>query len=171
FTPKSAWESDVAQNDDRGSAKRLTSNDDTKEVLQAVVKDVLTNPALGELRKFFVEKASPVILVDSDKLAWPINFKPDTYGFKLVKYDQFEPYRASLGIELAQFDLPPNPANQDEHPIKVRVCSTRNAFGFFRPGQMPSASELDAISGHSMYYGLKRVGNKWVVEFNSIDVP
>src|SRR5262249_25190726 len=56
FKPKSVWDSELPKDELEKPDSRPPQNDETKEILQAVVKDVLTNPGLAEFRKFFTEK-------------------------------------------------------------------------------------------------------------------
>jgi hypothetical protein len=157
LTPQSVWDSEVPKDEPPPTppVMRLPLNEDVKEVLQAVITDVLTNPDLKSTREFYgTAKDRTLALIDDEKLGWPKEFRPDTHGYKLVQVrdDPFLNRRRILGIRVDKFELKAGKAECGEEPVQVCVF---NAGGSAYGG---------VIGGCTVYYGLKRVGKRWVVE-------
>jgi hypothetical protein len=127
FTPatlsKSVWESDVAKEEKPPEPKRLPANDEVKEVLQTIVRDVPENPNLGYSREHCGGNRKELALVDSEKNGWPKGFEPETRGYSCVqaKPDPFDPYKRVLGIQLEKLELKENKKDDEEPAIKVRI--------------------------------------------------
>src|SRR3989442_932444 len=102
LSAKSVWSSGIpfARNEDRNPVQPLPWNDQVKEILQAIVTDVLTNPSLKSERNFYgTVKDKNFRLVHGDKLGWPNEFKAETPGYQqVVQRDRFG--RRVLGIRL-----------------------------------------------------------------------
>jgi hypothetical protein len=162
-TPRSVWDSEVPKDEQKPTpAKPLPFNDEVKEVLQAVITDVLTNPDLKDTREFYgTAKDNTVTLVDNEKLGWPKEFKPDAHGYKLVEVrpDPFANRRRILGIRLDRFEL--KPGKSGPHDESIQVC-VFNAGGDANGG---------VIGSCTVYYGLKRVGKHWAVEYAGLLDP
>jgi hypothetical protein len=133
----------------------LPSNDEVKEVLQAIVTDVLTDPGLKSTRAFYgTEKDKTVTLVDNEKLGWPRKFQPETHSYKLVEVhkDPFLDGRRVLGIRLDKFELKDGTTGPFDASIEVCV---------FNAGGRANGA---VIGGCSVSYRPKRVGKHWTVE-------
>jgi hypothetical protein len=161
-SPRSVWDSEVPTDEKPAPAKPLPFNDDVKEVLQGIITDVLTNPRLKSTREFYgTAKDKTVTLVDNEKLGWPKEFKPATHGHKLVEVqeDPFANGRRILGIRLDKFELKHGKSGLFDEPVQVCLV---NAGG---------SANGAVIGGCTVYYGLKRVGKHWVVEFAGLLDP
>src|SRR5262249_14363633 len=89
LSQKSVWESEIAKDEKPAPKRRLPSKDDVKQVLQAIITDVLTNPEFKSLRNSYgTEKDKTLALVDDDDLGWPQGFTPETHGYKLVEVQE-----------------------------------------------------------------------------------
>jgi hypothetical protein len=157
-TPKSIWDSEVAVEEKPAPPeKRLPLDDDVKEVLQAIIKDILTNPELKPLHKFYGSpKDKTFSLVDGDKLGWPLKFTPETYGYKRVEVKP-GPFRTAqlLGISLEKFDLKQKADLLNPH-IRIYLFNSGSSVGSF---------------GIQVPYVARRVGKRWTVENGGFDRP
>jgi hypothetical protein len=155
LSPKAVWESFVLEEEKPRRVRRLPLNDQTRDVLQAVVTDVLTNPALKDTREFYgTAQDRTFTLVDQEELGWPEGFRPETPGFRQVQWppDPFVVRRRVLGIRLDKFDLGQQQEGLFNTPIEVCLC---NAGG---------DANGPVIGCCSVYYSLKRVGERWTVQ-------
>jgi hypothetical protein len=155
-TPQSIWDSEVPKEEQPAPATPLPFNDEVNEILQLVVKDVLTNPDLKGTREFYgTAKDKTVALVDNERLGWPKEFKPDTHGYRLVKVreDPFVNGRRVLGVRVDKFDLNDKETAPFRTPIEVCLF---NAGGSANGG---------VIGGCTVYYVPKRVDKRWTVEY------
>jgi hypothetical protein len=128
-SPEAIWDSEVKEREKAARATPLPFNDDVKEILQAIVTDVLTNPDLKSTREFYgTKKDKTFTLVDNTDLGWPKEFKPDTHGYKLidVPVDPFVRQRRVLGLRVDKFDLKQKKSDLFDAPI---VISLFNAGG------------------------------------------
>jgi hypothetical protein len=158
FSQKTVWESDIEEETPTQPEKRLPLDDDTKEILQAVITDVLTNKEhRHERASYGTEKDKTVTLVDSNQLGWPKDFLPNTHGYKLVtaKFDPFANGRRVLGIRLDKFDLKEKKSDLFEGPIQICLCNSGGT------------ANGAVIGGCLAWYSAKREGKKWIVEFES----
>jgi hypothetical protein len=157
------WQSaHVAKDEEPVPEKRLAWNEDTRQILQAIVKDVLTNPQLKHSREFYGTPGDKTFaLVDGHKLGWPREFMPETHGHKLVKVcnDPFAEERRVLGIRLDKFDLKQKKADVLDAPVHVVLC---NAGG---------DANGAVIGGCQVYYLPHRAGKGWTVELVGINDP
>ncbi len=159
LSSKEIWESDVPNDTEAAPVKplkRLPDNDEVREILQALVTDVLTNPQLKDTREFYgTAKDRTVGIVDNEKLGWPRHFKPETPGHKLVEVrrDPFEDGRRILGITIHKFDLKQKKADILDTPIEISLF---NAGG---------SANGAVIGGCIVYYVPKLVGKRWTVEY------
>jgi hypothetical protein len=154
-SPHSVWDSAFPKEDKGEEVTPLPFNDKVKEVLQAIVTDVLTNPELKDERAYYgTAKDQTLILVDHGKLGWPKQFKPETHGFKLVEMnrDPFVEQRRVLGIRIDKFDLKQKKVSEFDTPIEICIV---NAGG---------GANGDVIGGCRIYYVPKRVKGHWIVE-------
>jgi hypothetical protein len=161
-SPRSVWSSPVPEDEKPTPATPLPFNNDVSEILQAVVKDVLTNPALKDTRDFYGTAADKTFaLVDNEKLGWPKEFKPDTHGYKLVeaRQDPFVNGRRVLGIRIDKFDLKQRKVGTQDTPIQVCVFNTGGS------------ANGAVIGGCTVYYAPKRVGKRWAVEYDGLLDP
>jgi hypothetical protein len=156
FNPKSVWDSEPPEEEEKPApAKRLPLSDEVKEILQAVIADVLTNPDLKKTREFYgTEKDRTLTLVDTAELGWPKAFCPETHGYKLVQpqRDPFVNGRRVLGIRLDKFDLKQKKADLSNAPLEICII---NAGG---------SANGAVIGGCLVYYAPKREGDRWTVE-------
>jgi hypothetical protein len=92
--------------------------------------------------------------VDTETLAWPKEFKPETQGHKLVeaRRDPFGNQRKVLGIRLDKFDLKQKKVDLLDTPIEICLFNTGGT------------ANGAVIGGCSVYYVPKRVGDRWTVE-------
>jgi hypothetical protein len=154
ITPQTIWACDVPKEEPPAPAPPVAFNDDVKEVLQAVVTDLLTNKDLKDTREFYgTAKDRTLSLVDG-KLGWPKEFAPLTHGYKLVEvhHDPFVNPRRILGIRIHKFELKQKKDKDSDGPIEVCLF---NAGGSANGG---------VIGGCLVYYVPKRVGTRWTVE-------
>jgi hypothetical protein len=163
-TPQSVWDSDVPKDEEEKPTptKPLPSTEEVKQVLQAVVTDVLTNPDVKDSREFYGTSADKTFaLVDTEKLGWPKEFNPATSGYALVKppLNPFENPRRILGIRIDKFDLKQTKWGIHDAPIEVCV---------FNAGGTANGS---VIGGCTLYYIPKRVGKRWTVELTEQSDP
>jgi hypothetical protein len=160
FPLKSSWQLDFREFEMPGQATPATPlplTDDVKEILQAIVTDVLTNKELKSTREFYGSATNKTItLEDSEKLGWPKQFKPETHGYKLVQGPP-DPFREDrvLGMYLSKFDLKQKTANEFDAPIVVVVYSVNGGV----------------IGSCQVLYTPKRAGKRWTVELNGFIDP
>jgi hypothetical protein len=160
-TPRGVWSSNVPEDEKPKGAPPLPFDDDVNEILQGIIKDVLTNPGLKDTRDFYGTTGDKMFaLVDEGKFGWPKEFKPDAPGFKLVvpSRNPFVNGRRVLGIRIDKFDLEAKPKLFDT-PVEVCVF---NAGGSANGG---------VIGGCTIYYIPKRVGKRWKVEYSALLDP
>src|SRR5262249_23010341 len=122
LSAKAIWESDLQEEEKPAPVSRLPFNDEVKQVLQAIVTDVLTNPDLKRFRTpYGTAKDKTLTLVDDEKLGWPTEFKPETHGYRLVEVrpDPFGNQNRVLGIRLDKFDLKQKKVALFDTPIVV----------------------------------------------------
>ena len=87
------WDADVPKAETPASETRLPSDEKTKAILQAVLKDVLTNPDLKFSRDAYGTASDKTFtLIDGDKLCWPKKFQPETHGNNLMTV-QSDPFK------------------------------------------------------------------------------
>ena len=154
LSPKSVWDSELQKEEKLVPATRLPLNNDVKQILQAIIIDVLTNPDLKSTREFYgTAKDKTFTLVDTEELGWPKDFQPETRGYALVQVqeDPFMEQHRVLGISLHKFDPKPEKGDFSKTQIDVFIS---NAGGIANGG------------GCHLYYIPKRVGKGWTVELD-----
>jgi hypothetical protein len=154
LSSKSVWASEVPKDDKPAPAMPLPLNDQVKELLQAIITDVLTNPDFKHMREFYgTAKDKTFTLVDTE-VGWPKKLCPETHGYKLVEVpqDPFVNPRRILGIRLNKFDLKQKKADLGDAPIEISLI---NAGG---------SANGAVIGGCQVYYEPKRVNIRWTVE-------
>jgi hypothetical protein len=158
-TSKGIWKTQVPKEEEPPAApagKPLVLDDDGQAILQAVLTDVLTNPALADTREFYGTPADKTVaLVDGDKLAWPRGFPAKLLGYKAVApvpSDPFNEQRRVLGIRLDKFDLKDPKSGPLEGPIEICLFNTGGGANGW------------VIGGCSVYYRPRRDGKRWTVE-------
>jgi hypothetical protein len=152
--PEFEWSDEAPEEEKPAPVKRLPYNDKTRQILQAIVTDVLTNPQIKKLRASFgTERDKTFTLVDEEKRGWPKEFQPYGHDYTMikVKQDPFVDQNRILGISLRKFDLKSD--DKKNAPIEVSLA---NAGGSANGGHLGSATVL---------YRPKRVGNHWTVEY------
>jgi hypothetical protein len=162
ITPKSMWEKEPEKEEQQTAPKPLPGNDKVKQILQAVVTDVLTNPDLKGTREFYgTEKDKTVALIDGDTLGWPKEFNPVTKGYTLVQpsRDPFANQRRIMAIRIDKFDLKQLNNALWNSPIEVCV---------FNGGGNANGA---VIGGCSVYYEVKKVGKRWTVSYTGLLDP
>jgi hypothetical protein len=155
ISAKSIWNSEVQKEEGPATANPLPFNDQVREILQAIVTSVLTDPDLKSTREFYgTARDKTFALVDEGNLGWPKEFRPETHGYKLVQvqHDPFVSQRRVLGIRIDKFDLIQKKVDPMDAPIEVCLF---NAGGNANGG---------VIGGCSVYYVPKRVGKHWTAE-------
>jgi hypothetical protein len=162
--PKSIWECPTSKElqDAEPPAPAPPLNDDTREVLQAVLTHVLTDPQLKQTRAFYGSAKGKAFALVAGELSWPKGFQPVTHGYTLLKLplDPFEHPRHVLGITLQKFDLrAPNADDQlqPDGPILVTIRNVGGAGG--------------VIGSCLVSYAARRVGKRWTVEFRGAVDP
>jgi hypothetical protein len=144
-------------------SRRLPNDEDTKQILDAVIKHILTDPAIKDTRDFYgTTKDKTFTLVDAGKFGWPEGFRPAANGFRWVEEfeeDPFVPSRRVLGIRIDKFDLKQKSSGFFNAPIEICLF---NAGGSANGG---------VIGGCSVYYAPKRVGKRWTVECEGLMDP
>jgi hypothetical protein len=164
-TPQaSLWDLEVPKDETPVPETRLSSDEKTMAILQAVLKDVLTNPELKHTRDFYGTAEDRTLTLDNGgKLGWPKRFQPETHGFGLVtvQLDPFKDQRRVLGISISKFDLnhKESPGKLFDTPIEVEIY---NAGGSANGG---------VIGGCTVYYKVKRLHNRWTVEWYGVLDP
>jgi hypothetical protein len=156
FNQKTVWDSDIEEEKPEVPAKLLPADLESKQILQALLKDVLTNPKLEDVRAVYGSaKDKTFALVDTDRFGWSKDFKPATHGHKLVKVDPFDNPRRVLGVRIDKFDLTQKEIDFQDTPIDICLF---NAGGWANGGM---------IGGCTLHYIPKRVGMDWKVECSS----
>jgi hypothetical protein len=131
----------------------LPGNDDVKQILQAIVENVLTDP---EHKKVHSHYGTPgdakFTLLTGYTLNWPKNFRPVVAGFT---YQQIDPdecrsfKKRLLGIRVDTFDWTPNEKNPKSAKVVVVLDDAiHGALGALR-----------------IVYHAKRDGKRWKVEW------
>jgi hypothetical protein len=161
-SPREIWNTDVPKDEEEQpkQGKPLPLDDQSKQILQAIIADVLTNPGLKHTRAFYgTPRDKTLALVDTEKFAWPKEFKPETHGHKLVeaRRDPFGNQRRVLAIRLDKFDL--KAKSEEEWPIEVCLYNTGGT------------ANGAVIGGCTVYYVPKRVGDRWTVECGGLFDP
>jgi hypothetical protein len=153
FNQKTVWDSEVVEEKPEPSAKILPADLESKQILQAIIKDVLTNPKLEDLRDFYGSaKDKAFALVDTDRFGWSKEFEPAKHGFRLVRLDPFDRPRRVLGIRIEKFDLTQKEIDFGDTPVEICL---------FEAGGEPIGF---ALRGCTLHYIPKRVGMEWKVE-------
>jgi hypothetical protein len=160
---KSIWQAEWSKPAETGPAKEAPPlNEATKEALQTVLTDVLTNPQLKALRDFYGTPGSnKLVLDDGGSLVWPKGFKPETPGYELIasKPDPFANRVRVLGIRLSSFDQPLSEIDWNQSAVEVRLF---NAGG----------SANGAVLGYqALAYSVRRVEKRWVVRLEFVPEP
>jgi hypothetical protein len=162
-TPQSVWDSEVPKEEvPPPPAPALPCNDDVKELLQAIITDVLTNPELKVSRELYgTAKDNTFTLVDDGKFSWPKELQPNTHGHRLVQVhpDPFDDQRRVLGVRLDKFDLKEKAATPFQSPIEICLF---NAGG---------SANGQVIGGCTVRYEPKRIGKRWTVELVTVSRP
>jgi hypothetical protein len=162
--PQKIWDSDPTKDDDEPVTKAVPVpyTGETKEILQALVHDVLTRPGLKDSRAFYgTARVATFTLVDGARAGWPCAFNPKVPGFRrLFKMhrDPFKDSRRVLGIRLDKFN-PKERATIFDGPIHVCLF---NAGGSANGG---------VIGGCTVTYEPKRKGKHWTVKMISAVDP
>jgi hypothetical protein len=128
---------------------------DTNAILQAVVEDVMTSPALKRDRAFYGTPAEKrFALTDGFDFAWPKGFQPAVDGYELYQERGEGPrpfQRRILGIRLDLFAFEKKGAGSIAH-VSVLLENV---------GGVENGSVL---GGCFVQYTARRQGKRWVVE-------
>ena len=145
-----AWDSDI-HNEVKPATKPTPLTDDEKQILQAVITDILTNPELKHLqRDYGAEKDKTFRLMNSNAVSWPPDFQLETHGYKQI-HDDRDPFaepRRVLGIRVSKLDLKQKKAQMFNRAVEVGVTDANGSV----------------FGGCSLYYDPKMVGKRWTVE-------
>jgi hypothetical protein len=168
FRPRGVWDEtgwDELTRELGGRAKPLPATADAKAILQAVLTHVLTDKEISHSREFYGTKADrTVLLSDTGDWAWPDGFQPDLHGYKRVtsRPGPFAP-RAKrnrvLGVRIDRFEPEAKVSGPLDGPITVCL---------FNAGGHANGA---VIGGCSVFYTVKKVGDKWVAEFAGLEDP
>jgi hypothetical protein len=128
-----------------------------KQILQAVLTDVLTSKELETTRTFYGTPGDKKFAIeDSSTVAWPKSFRPSVPGYTRVErasHCEFdEPTPRLLGISLVKFRLDRAKAGQKTGSIEVVI---------FNAGGTANGA---VIGGCTVYYAARREGKRWVVD-------
>jgi hypothetical protein len=142
----------------------LPGSTDVKEILQAVVTDLLTSKDLEEAR---ADRGKPgdntFALVDGTSVGWPKTLRPSVAGYRLVErpspYEFDVPRPRLLGISLDEFPADLKKAARGEAPIVVGLGNAGGSAGGPPSGWI------------SLSYVLRREGKRWVVKRADADLP
>ena len=160
---KGVWTEEFFKYDERPAATEAASlTDKSKEVLQAVLTDVLTNPRLKRVREFYGSTGSAKLaLVDHGKFAWPKSLKLETHGYEVVqpKPDPFVNRPHILGIRVRQLETESPDTGQNDNSVEIEIS---NAGGSAN-GVVAGATYLS--------YVVTRIKNRWVVKLDSFSDP
>lgn len=153
------WKSDVVPSEDDPIEKEPAPGTQiVKDILHAVISDVLKNPKLKDIRDFYGTPGDDSFVIDSGaKRLWPTGFVPRTPGMKLVKSAP-EPFSTTprvLGIRLSEYHAPDTDPDVESWPEEAVHLEIFNAGG----------SGNGAVSGHAhAWYSVKRDGKRWIVK-------
>jgi hypothetical protein len=159
-TSKAFWDAPINKEEQEKPARpkaRPALDDQTRQILQAIVSDVLTNSRLEDARADYgTPKDKTFALVDGEELGWPEEFEPRAIGYRRreARADSFG--NRILGIYLSKFDLKQKKIGRMDTPIEVRLW---NAGGTANGG---------VHGGCAVYYVPKRVGKRWTVQLVEI---
>jgi hypothetical protein len=159
----SCWDAKVgAEEPSSSGADTPPMNDTMKEIMQAVVRDTLTNPKLARIRNFYGTPGEKTVVLESGEgKGWPPSFAPQTFGYKIVK-SKPEPFSRRprvLRLRLSRLDMGLLESGLSDEPIEVQ---------FYNAG----GGGIGAVSGGTLLsYSLRRVEQKWVVRLSNINDP
>ncbi len=144
------------------ATESVPKNDAPKELVQALLSDILTNPELKGLRDFYGTPDSKKLVLDRrGVVAWQNGIKPDTNGFELVesKPEPFANRPRVLGVRLGQFEI---------EPTDLKDGSGIAEIAFFNAG----GGGNGVVTGETfLQYSLLRVKNHWIVRLKHLCVP
>ena len=139
-----------------------------ERILDQVMRDVLTNPLLKDVRADFGMRGKRIGLSSKSGTAWPTKYTPfvDGYQFERLDPDREKSRTESpeLGIDLEHFVFPPPLRKQkddlyDGHPIAVTLFNIGGRQGV----------RWVADNGATVYYDLHHTDGGWVVEYRGWD--
>ena len=163
FSPsESVWESAGPEEKIFEVATPLPDTDKTKQILQAIITDVLTNPDFKKSRHFYgTEKDKTLAPIYLEKWGWPKEFKPEIHGYSVIPMpqDPFSKQNRVLGIRIDKFDLKQKKTSLFDTPIEV---SLSNVGG---------SDNGAVIGGLLIHYVPNRVGKRWTVECEGFHRP
>jgi hypothetical protein len=140
---------------------QLPDNEDVRQILQAVVENVLNDRELKSTRDFYGTPKEGKFAVDMTQIRWPRNFDPKVAGYVRVDLPgecQFYARNRLLGIRFDRFDWDGKKAVK-EFSIDVVISNVGgNGNGA-------------VIGGCFVNYTAKRKGKRWVVQLDSILDP
>jgi hypothetical protein len=136
-----------------------------REILDAVILDLLTNPRLTDARDWYGSREEKHIGLNTKSFVpWPADYVPSVPGYKFQFLNpdrEIDPRTPrQLGITIHHFAFPPpaTPPKEDlydGHPIAV---------GLFNIG---GRGGDDGVRGGGclVYYGMKWQEGRWIVEY------
>jgi len=140
---------------------------DKEQILDAILLDVLNNPVLKDTRDFYgTQRDKHVVLVTSMDygVPWPVGYQPALRGWSVSRAQEgnFKPDMSKrLGVRIDKyFNENEKTARIIRHPVAVTILNA----GGYRGG-------IIVVGGCSVYYRPKKVGGKWVVEFEGAMDP
>jgi hypothetical protein len=160
---KTVWEDEPAhETSDQSKPDAVPATDKMKEILRAVLEDVLYNPQLKKVRDFYGTPGNKkLVLADGNRIAWPRGYKPEIPGFELVesKPDPFSNRPHLLGIRPGSIDKNLSETELNEDAIEVQI---------FNAGGSANGVVCGSVN---LSYSLQRVGKKWIVKLELVPYP
>ena len=130
-------------------------------ILDAVVRDILVNPAHKSSRDFYgTPENSDLALVSNDNygVPWPTAYRPDISGYKFSRIAEGRQSgsrrRRLLGLRIDKFNLEQKTGDIFDYPIEVTIL---NAGG--------DPDGVIHIGGCTVYYMPRATNGTWTVEY------
>ena len=127
---------------------------DRHRMLDAVIRDILTNPELAEVRDVYAPPQSRRVVlhsIPSEGLCWPKGYHPEVPGYTFIPSEtcQDETRPPMLGMRLDKFRPEEKPSSPFKGQIEVVIHN---------------AGRLDdrPFGGCRISYNLERRGKEWV---------
>ncbi len=130
-------------------------------ILDAAIRHTLTDPGLQDSREFYGTRGDKkvALVLFNDRMSWPDWYRPAVDGYDLTRVDgdmNVDPGSPRLlGIRLDKFNLTEKANQLFDGQIEIVMF---NAGG--------DGGGESVIGGCTVYYGVKRDGDKWAVECN-----
>jgi hypothetical protein len=140
---------------------QLPDTDEARQILQAVVESVLTDPDLKTTRDFYGTPKEGKFALDDGQIPWPKDLRPMVAGYTQVQRPpecRFGPQNRLMGVRLDQFGWDGKKAIK-EFSIDVAISN------------VGGSTNGAVIGGCFANYTAKHAGKKWVAQLNSVFDP